>query len=193
VPEFQRDHAAADEDHGAGQFTFAEHLVRCDHELRARNRQWSRLRSRRNHNVSGFEFAVSNADGIRTSECGMALDDLDIALGHRAGEVRGDVLDHVLLAVDQRRPVELRLADGDVMNGCALDFVQRVAGGDQDLLRRAAAVRAGTAEKIGLDHRDRHPGAPDRAGDADAGVAAAQNDHVEFLRCHRIHPSVGNP
>src|SRR3954465_2641268 len=122
----------------------------------------------------------------------MALDDLDIALGHGAGEVGRDVPDHVFLAVDERRPVELRLADGDMMNGCPLDFVQGMAGGDQHLLWRAAPVRTGAAEKIGLDHRDRHSGAPDRAGHADAGVAATQNDHVEFLRCHRINPSVGS-
>src|SRR6266568_3743231 len=50
------------------------------------------------------------------------------------------------LAIDQCGPVEPRLADRDMMHRCALDFVQRVAGCDQHLLRGAAAVRAGAAE-----------------------------------------------
>jgi hypothetical protein len=78
------------------------------------------------------------------------------------------------------------------MNGGALDFVQRVAGGDQNFLRRAAAVRAGPAEIVRFDHRDRHSSASDRTGNANAGVAAAKYHHVEFFRSHRIIPSIGD-
>ena len=135
---------------------------------------------------------VASLDRVRPHEAGAVAEEIDAALFEHLGKGLWDTADHLFFAVDQRRPVELRLADGDMMDPCAFDFMQRVAGGDQHLLRRAAAVRAGAAEQVGLDHRDRHAGAPDRAGDADAGVAATQNDHVEFLRCHRIYPSVGS-
>src|SRR5258708_5653756 len=102
----------------------------------------------------------------------VALDHLDIATRHRARKVRRDILDQVLFAVDQCGPAQLRLADGDMMNGGALVFVQRVAGGDQNFLRRAAAVRAGPAEIVRFDHRDRHSSASHRTGNANAGVAA---------------------
>src|SRR5256885_6905865 len=42
MAELQRDHAAADEDHRAGQFALAQHLVRRDHVL---DRKSTRLNS----------------------------------------------------------------------------------------------------------------------------------------------------
>jgi hypothetical protein len=78
------------------------------------------------------------------------------------------------------------------MDGRALDLMQRVTGRDQHFLRRAAAVRAGAAEQILLNHRHRHSGTPDRAGHAHAGIAAAENDHVEFFGAHGTDPIVGN-
>ena len=193
VAEFQRDHAAADENDRAGQVPFAEHLVRGDHVFGTGNRQRPRLRARRDHDMLGLELASADPDDIGACENGAALDHFDVALGHRTGEVGGDVLDHILLAVDQGGPVQPGLADRDMMNGGALDFVQRMTGGDQHLLRRAAAVRAGAAKQILLDHRDRHSGAPCWTGHADAGVAAAKNDHIEFLGAHGTNPSAGSP
>src|SRR5436190_1884029 len=60
-------------------------------------------------------------------------------------------------------------------------------GRDQHLLRRAAAVRTGPAEIVGFDHRDRHSSAPDGTGNANAGVAAAEDHHVECLDAHQIY------
>jgi hypothetical protein len=68
-----------------------------------------------------------------------------------------------------------------MMNGSALDFVQRVTSGNQHFLRRAAAVRASSAEVMRFDYRDRHSSAPDRACNANTGVAAAEDHHVECL------------
>ena len=52
----------------------------------------------------------------------------------------------VLFAIDQCGPVEPGLGDRDAMLGRPLDLVQRVACGDQHLLRRAAAIWTGAAE-----------------------------------------------
>src|SRR5439155_15113032 len=78
-------------------------------------------------------------------------------------------------------------ADGDMVNGGALEFVQRMPGRDQHLLRRTAAVRTGPAEIVGFDHRDRHSSAPDGTGNANAGVAAAKDHDVECLDAHQIY------
>ena len=93
-------------------------------------------------------------------EDGVTLDHLDIAMRHRVGEIFRNIPDQILLAVDQCGPVEFGFADRDMVDGGALDFVQRMTSGDQHLLRRAAAVRAGAAEIVRFDHRDRHSGAP---------------------------------
>jgi hypothetical protein len=149
-------------------------------------------RRNRDHDVFGFEFAAADADQVGSCENGASLDHLDITPGHRAGEIAGDALDHLLLAIDQRGPIEPRLADRDVMNGRTFDFIQCIAGRYQYLLGRAAAVQAGAAEQILLDHRDRHPGTADRTGHTDAGVAAAKDDHIEVLSAHRTNSSIGN-
>src|SRR3954451_2069766 len=99
----------------------------------------------------GFERAVADADGVRSGDRRVAVDDLDLPLRHRARKVRRNVLDHVFLAIDQRGPIERWPADFDVMDRGALDLVQGMAGGDQYLLRRAAAVRTGAAEVARLD------------------------------------------
>src|SRR5216683_2499834 len=140
----------------------------------------------RDHDVSRLQHAIADTDGVGPGECGFTPDHLDLTPLHRAGEIVGDVLDHLLLAVDQSRPIELRLSDRDFVNTGALDLVQRMTRRHQYLLRRATAVRAGAAEVSGFDHRHRHSRAPHRAGYADTSIAAAEDHHVELFRCHRI-------
>jgi hypothetical protein len=100
-----------------------------------------------------------------------------------------DLLDHVLLAGDQRGPVEYWPVYRNLMNAGAFDVVKRLAGRNQHLLRRAAAVRTSAAKVARFDHGDRQSRAPDRAGHADPGIAAADDHDVEFLRAHRPLPS----
>ncbi len=82
------------------------------------------------------------------------------------------------------RPVEARLRHGDAMHMRLPDLVQRVAGGDQHLLRRAAAIGAGAAEIAILGERDLEPRLPRRHGDAEAGIAAAKDQDVIAIGCH---------
>ena len=69
-----------------------------------------------------------------------------------------------------------------------MDFVQRMGGGDQDLFRRAPAIRAGAAEVTCLDHRDREARRAGRARDAHRGVPTTKNDNVIFLSSHLCSP-----
>src|SRR5215510_5637160 len=104
----------------------------------------------------------------------LATNHLDAAIRHEPAERAGDVTDHLLLAIDEGRPIEPRLAHDNAVDACPFDLVQRVARRDQHLLRRAAPVRAGAAELAWLDHRHRH-----------AGSATAQNHHIVFFGAHR--------
>ena len=111
------------------------------------------------------------------------------AMSGRAGR---DVADHLLLAIDQRGPVEFRLADRDAVNVRPLDLVQRMARGHQHLFRRAAAVRAGAAQEIRFDHRHRQAGA--RVGTVTPMPALPPpRISTSYFSAHRISPSVGYP
>src|SRR3954453_2015200 len=156
--------------------------------LGTRNRQRTRLRPCRYHDMLRLQEAVVNADRIPPREEGLALDDLHVATSHRPSKVRRDILDQVLLALDQSGPVELRFSDRDMMNGRALDLMQGMPGSNQNLLRRAAAVRARSAEIVRFDHRDRHSSTSYGAGNAHAGVAATKDHHIECLWCHGSYP-----
>ena len=136
--------------------------------------------------MHGLEHTVADTDAVRACKRRLSREHLNLAFCHGASKVLRNVLDHMLLAIDQGRPVEPWLADRNVVDARALDFVQSVSGGHQDLFWRAAAVGAGAAEVSRFNHRDRHSGAADRTGHADAGIAAAKDHHVEFFRRHLL-------
>ena len=184
MAQFERDHAAANEDGRTGQHAVTQDLVRSDHELSARDRQWPWLRPRRDHDVVRLQQAVADTNGGRRGERCVALDHLDTALLHRPGETRRNVPDQRSLSIDQGRPVKPGLADQDVMDSGTINLMQGMTGRDQDLLRCAAPVRAGAAEVPRFDHRNRHAGAPHRPGDADAGISAPEDHYIEFLSRH---------
>src|SRR5690349_23635981 len=153
MTKFQRDDAATNKDDRGRLLAVAQYLVGRDHVLRARDRQWAWPGARRDDDVPGHQQAIADADGVGARKPGFALDHLDVAPVHRAAETAGNIPDHGLLTVDQGSPVELWSSHCNVMDASPLDFVQHVTGGDQDLLRSAAAVRAGAAEVAGLEHR----------------------------------------
>jgi len=126
VPEFERDDAAADENHLARQLTLIQDLIRCDHVLGPRERQRTGLRPGRDNDVASLDHAIAHAGGVGTGEDRLAANDLDTALRHQAPERAGDVADHLLLAVDEGGPIEPRLADGNAMDPRPLDLVQCV-------------------------------------------------------------------
>ncbi len=181
MAEFERDHAAADENHRGRQVAFAQHLVRGDHEFGAG------IGSGRGFEPVAITMCLASSLRLPTrmsvgaGECGVPLDDLDVALGHRAGEVGRDVLDHLLLAVDQGGPVELRLADRDMMNGRRARF--HAARGRRRPAPSSACSRGSGRCRREILLRSSPPTSrrAARTGYADAGVAAAQDNDIEFF------------
>jgi len=134
--------------------------------------------------VLRLDGTIPDVDGIAVDEPGAVANNIDAAVGEGAGQAFRDALDQRLLAVDQLGPVEARLRHGDAMRLRLPDFVQRVACGDQHLLRRAAAIGAGPAEVAILDEGDLEPRLSRRHGDAEAGIAAAEDQHVIAVAGH---------
>jgi hypothetical protein len=66
------------------------------------------------------------------------------------------------------------------------DLVQRVARGNQNLFWRAAAIGAGAAEIAFFDERHLQSGLVGRHRDAEASVAAAQDQHVIAVAYHEL-------
>ena len=99
----------------------------------------------------------------------------------------GNILDHVLLAVDRARPNRVwacrrrcdapRRARSRAGRGRRQPVSSSACSRGSDRCRRDRAT----------NHRNRHSGAPHRSGDTDAGVAAAEDDHIEFF-AHRATP-----
>jgi hypothetical protein len=116
----------------------------------------------------------------------MVADYLDAAPVHQLFNRGRDARYHRLFAIDQRRPVEARLADVDVVRLVALDLVERLCRCDQHFFRHAAAVGAGAAEQIRLDHRDRVPRLARRHGHTHPGIATAERVGIawSFLKAY---------
>jgi hypothetical protein len=186
VAELERDDAAAHEHDLARHRRLAQHVLRRDHVFGALYRQRARPGPGRDRDALGLDLPVADAHGVGAGETGAPAHDVDTALRHRARERFRDVADHLLLALDQRGPVETRLPDGDAMDLGALDRVQRVRRCDQDLLGHAAAVGTRPAEIALLDDSDRQTGLARRHRRRDAGIAGTQNQHVVGLDGHGL-------
>jgi len=103
-----------------------------------------------------LKAAVADTDRHSSGESGAALDHLDIGRPIERSRFAGISLIRSFFRGRSMRTSPASLADGDTMNGGTLDFVQRVAGGDQNLLRVQPRFRAGPAEVVRFDHGDRH-------------------------------------
>ncbi len=147
---------------------------------------------------AALQRVVADPDGVRPGEGG-AAGEHGAALFRDALHGGGDMGDDPGLARDKRRPVQLCWADRDPVHLGAFDLVQRMGGGDQHLLRCAAAVGADAAEIAFLDEGDGFPGRMGDLGHPEAGIAAADDDDVE-CRVHgcgsfadRVRQDLGMP
>jgi hypothetical protein len=187
VAELECDHAAADKDDARRQTAIAQHIVGGNHQLGTGKRQPPRPRPGGDHDVLRLQGFAADNDGVRAGKAAAFADHLDAAPVHQLRERGWDARDHRLLAVDQCGPIEARLADRDVVRFGALDLVERMRGGDQHFFRHAAAVGAGFAEQIRLQHRDLAARLSSCHGRTHPGVASAEDHDVEAA-CWRLRP-----
>ncbi len=150
VAELKRNHAATDEYHRTRLLALGQHIVRSDHVFGARKRERTRLGAGRDHDMPGFELAVTDTNAVGPGEGRLSVNHLDIAARHRTGKIGRDIPDHCLFAIDQRGPVEPGLSDRDVVDGGAFDVVQGMC------LRRPAPF-SGCSRGSGRCRRDRGP------------------------------------
>lgn len=127
--------------------------------------------------------AVSTGDGhgaIRTEGAG-AVQHGDLAALHQAGQAFVELVDHLLLAGDGDREIELGGAGGDAEAVGAGDRAEHRGGLEQLLGGDATPVEAGAAHLVHLDHRDVEPGASAVEGGGVPAGAATDDDDIEVL------------
>jgi hypothetical protein len=140
--------------------------------------------------VLGLQGLAIDRYGVRADKAAAVADHLDAAPVHQVCEGIRDAADHRLFALDQPRPIEGWLIDGDVMRFGAFDLVESMTRCDEHFFRHAAAVRAGAAEQIRLDHCDAEARLSRGDGDTHPGVAPAEDHDVEVARGHCLNPLV---
>ena len=131
-------------------------------------------------------------DGARIDEARSTEDQLDIGRLPRALlPVVAETLDHLLLARDDLRQVDVDIVDVDAVVGAAPRQVRDTRAGDHRLGGRAADVDASAADVLALDQRD----LPARLGEREcqwlAGLAATDDHGVETFGGHCITSLVG--
>ncbi len=132
--------------------------------------------------------AVGHADevAVGVDDGAGAGDDRDLPALEQRLEALGELVDDLLLAGLAGREVQRGLAGVDPELLGVADGAEHLRGLEQLLRRDAAAVEAGPADPLLLDHRDPEPGRGSvQRGRVPAG-ATAQDDDIEPLS-HRAH------
>ena len=184
--ELAGDVTAAHDHDALGQRGQVEHLVRADGELDAGDIGHGGPAAGGDHDGLGAVRLVADGDGLGVEQAAGAAD------MRGSGVVQQSLVD-ALQAVElgrfgshHRRPVEGGLAHGPAVARGVFEVVAEVRGVDQELLRDAAAVDAGAAEPVVLDHRGLGAIARRTAG---AGhTARAATDHKEIEVRHPFAP-----
>ena len=137
--------------------------------------------------MAGLDRAVTDRQAGLAREPSLALDNLDAAGLHQAGEALVELADHaVLVGVDARHvdAVEGRL-DTELL-GALFGVVGDLGGVQQRLRRDATPVQAGAADLVTLDHDHRHPQLGGTQGGSVAAAAGAQDGEIDRL-ARRAH------
>ncbi len=155
MAELERDDAAADEDHARRQLAFAQHLVGGDHQLGAGNRQRPRLGAGGDDDVLRLERPPAGLDRVGADELRRGRGS---ARRRASCSVSASESGMPAIISFSRSISAAQSSEGlpTLMQWtCAWPIsCSACAGGDQHLLRRAAAVGAGAAEVALLDHGD---------------------------------------
>src|SRR6185503_3096392 len=107
--------------------------------------------------LAGPTVTCSDGDAIRGREPGRALQDVHLAAREQLLHAARELLHDLVLAGDQRAPVDLWFADDDAVFLRALDLLVEVRRHDPRLGRDAAPVEAGAAQLVLLDDRGLQP------------------------------------
>src|SRR5262245_4568682 len=163
-----------------------EGFVRGDAELCARFVGEDRRRARRDQDNVGGDALAGDLDRVRIDEDGARLGQRDAGLRQQLLVDAVEAVDLLVLAGDQRRPVEARALDGPAEVAGILEVLVEVRGIDQQLLRHATPDHAGAADAIFLGDCDLGPITGRDARRPHAARAGADDEEVVVVASHRI-------
>ena len=189
--------AGTDDNHGLG------HLLQLHHRGVGQDalavffqaRQQARVRPRGQDDVLGFHLRLAvladvNFDRAPAHQPPETLDGADLVLLHQQGQALGVLFDHLALAVDHPRPVELDARDLDAELARALDVVVDLRLEEQRLGGDAAHVQAGAAVvRLFFNQDGLQPVAGGAEGGGVAARPAADDCHVVGHVCHAVASS----
>ena len=181
--ELAGDVAAAHDHQALREGRQVEHLVRAHGEFDAGDVGHRRPAAGGDDDGLGAVPLVAHGDGVGIEQAPGAG---DLRGPGVAQEAPVDALQPVELGdfgPHHRRPVEGALADGPAIARSILEVVAEVRRVDEHLLGDAAAMHAGAAEPVVLDHRRARAVACRPAGAGHAARATADHQKVEI--CHR--------
>ena len=176
--ELDTDHAAAQDEDLRRHLLQLQRLLAGDHpaaDLEARQR--AGVRTGGEHHVLADDVVGAHLNGGRQDQSALALDHGDAVRLEQAPQALELAGDEILSEPVDAGHVDARHARLDAVGGDVCDL----SGVEQGLGRHAAAVQAGAAQFVLLDHS----GAEPQLGRTDcgriSGAAAAQNDDVKLL------------
>ena len=192
--QFEADHAAADDDHAAGDLRQAERAGRGDDDLLVdghfRPRDCGGFAARGQDDVPGLVDLVADLDLAGLRDRAPALEPGDLVLLEQELDALGVLADDVVLVGQHLVPVDRHLGAHEAhFLKVFMGFVQRVAGVQQRLRGDATDVQAGAAERVAAFDNG---GLQSQLGAADGADIAprtgADDDDVEV--CHEVVPLI---
>ncbi len=177
VREFKADVAAADQHQPFGQRLQREEVIAQRQMLETLERQRGRLGTGSNDDVFCRKRSALDQHTVGAAEPRAAMKGLDALFGIGLFAMPGHRISEAALVLLQRGPVDRDAAEHALARH-ALGAVDHLGGGDQHLLRVAAAQCAGAAERPMVDQRHRPAGLAAIEGGDVGGGAAADDDEV---------------
>jgi hypothetical protein len=186
VRQLEGDEAPAEEQDAARQLGQHEEVVARRQELGARQVEQRRHRAGRDQDLVRGRAPAVGGDRVERDEPRGPVQDLDSRLLQGLLRRVGERVDEAVLEGDQLAPRDARLRVAPERALRAARRVEQLRGVDQDLLRVAAAQRAGAADLAALGDGDALSGARAALGDLRAGHAGPEHDAIEGYLFHAL-------
>src|SRR5713101_1197816 len=191
------DRAGTDDHDRLRHLVEVDRVVAVDHAIAVHRKSGQGLGSRsgRHHQVLGVHHLAAVLDRHRVLglDDALALEHGYLVLLQQELDTAPELVDHRLLALQDRRPIDLEAVSFQAEGGGGVDLVRQLRGMKERLGRDATPVQAGASDLLLLDDRNFEPelGSTNSA-DIPGGATADDGDIERFIRhTSRLYPPFG--